>query len=99
MLEWLGATKAATVTGLIGSGLAALQGKNRGRWERLIAFAVGSGVAILTPELVIQVFELKPTPALYSALGFFLGYFGFALMDAVMQIDIKDILTGWLKKG
>jgi hypothetical protein len=98
MLEWLGLDKAATVTGLIGSGLASLQGKNRGRVERCIAFLVGFSVAIFTPEIVIAMFELKPKPALYSALGFFLGYFGFRLMDAVMQLDLKEIALSWLKK-
>ena len=99
MLEWLGLNKAATVAGFVGSGLAAMQGKGRARVERFIAFAVGFGVAIFAPELVIQLFQLKPAPALYSALGFFLGYFGFRLMDAVMNIDLKEIASSWLKKG
>lgn len=98
MLEYFGLNKIATLTGLIGAALAALQG-SRGRWERLVAFAVGSAVAIFSPQLVVEIFELKPTPALFSALGFFLGYFGFRLMDAVMQIDLKEIAASWLKKG
>lgn len=99
MFDWLGLDRAATFTGLVGSGLAALQGKDRGRVERCVAFAVGFAVAVFTPEIVIQLFSLKPAPALYSALGFFLGYFGFRLMDSVMNIDFKEIATSWLKKG
>ena len=99
MLEWLGLNKAAALTGVIGSGLAALQGKARSKIERGIAFAIGFAVAVFTPELAIAAFELKPAPPLYSALGFFLGYFGFRLMDAVMQVNLKEIAESWLKRG
>jgi len=99
MFEFLGISKSATITGLIGSTLAALQGKDRGKVERFIAFCVGTAVAVLTPDLAIAAFELKPAPSLYSALGFFLGYFGFRLMDAAMQLDLKEIAATWLKKG
>lgn len=99
MWELLGISKSATITGFVGAILAALQGKNRRVFERVLAFGIGFCVAVLGPDLVILWFDMKPTPSLYSALGFFLGYFGYRWTDGVMQLDMKEIASSWLKKS
>ena len=105
MLESLGISKASAVAGALGAALAALQGKDRSRTERVINFIAGFGVSCYLPGLVIAWFGLKESPAFYGGLGFFLGYFGMALTDASMQaaknlkeLDWKAIMESWLKR-
>ena len=105
MLEWLGINKAAAVAGAIGAALAAAQGQDRTRLERSLNFLVGFGIACYAPDLIIGWFGLKDGPSIYGGMGFFLGYFGMSLTDAVVQAikalrdtDWKVIINSWLGK-
>lgn len=105
MLESLGLSKAGIAGGAIGAAISALQGNNRTRTERVLNFLAGFGIASYVPSLIISYFALKETPSIYGGLGFFLGFFGMAIFDALMQaaknlkdLNWKEILESWLKR-
>jgi hypothetical protein len=105
MWEILGINKAAALAGAVGAALAALQAKGQSKLERGFTFLAGFALACYLPALVIAWFGMKDAPQMYGGLGFFFGYLGMSLMEALLHavkeaktIDWKDVITSWVKR-
>ena len=106
ILQMLGITKASAIAGAVGAAIAAMRKRCISAGQRVILFLVGFGVALYLPKLIVVMFKLPEDPHFYAAVGFIFGYFGPALLDAlndvmtkVKEVDWKEIITGWVKKG
>ena len=106
ILQTLGLSKAAAIAGAVGAAVAAMRKRCIPVGQRVILFLVGFGAALYMPKLIIVLFKLPDDPSFYAAVGFIFGYFGPAMLDAlsdimnkVRDVDWKEIITGWAKKG
>lgn len=106
ILQTLGLTKASAIAGAIGAAIAAMRKRCVPAGQRIILFLVGFGVALYLPKLIIVMFKLPDDPNFYAAVGFIFGYFGPALldgmtdvMDKTKQVDWKEVITSWVKRG
>ena len=106
IFQALGLSKASAIAGAIGAGIAAMRKKCVPMGQRVILFIVGFGVALYLPKIIIILFKLPEDPNFYAAVGFIFGYFGPALldgmtdvMDKTKQVDWKEVITSWVKRG
>lgn len=106
IFQALGLSKASAIAGAMGAAIAAMRKRCIPIGQRVILFLVGFCVALYLPKLIIVLFKLPDDPSFYAAVGFIFGYFGPALLDAlsdimtkVRDVDWKEIITGWVKKG
>lgn len=104
ILGMLGINKAAASTGLVGAAIAALRA-NAKRLQRFLIFMLGGFVGTLLPPLIVKWGKMEPDPTVYSALGFFLGYFGISLLEAMQNafdklraFDWNETFKSWFKR-
>ena len=95
----VGVNIASLVAGVAGAALAAVQGNDRTRAERIINFFFGFVAAAWLPGLVIGWLKIPPQAEFYGGLGFVFGYFAMAIADAAKQFDWRGVAERKLKKG
>jgi hypothetical protein len=100
-LNTLGLNTSAIVFGFVGALLHALRVRDKHWAERLVAFGVGFFLAAAGTPALIRWLGLANEPTYYSSLGFVLGYFGMALVDACSEAiaDWKGLLAAWLNRN
>jgi hypothetical protein len=99
-LGTLGLNISAIVFGFVGALLHALRVRDKHWLERLVAFGIGLFLAAAGTPALIRWLGLTNDPTYFSSLGFVLGYFGMALVDAVSEAiaDWKGMLAAWLNR-
>jgi hypothetical protein len=95
------AARHPAVPGIVGAVIGLRWAPGATWWERIINVTSGSAIAGYVGPAAAEVFDLA-TPASQSALGFGLGLFGISLATALMQalrnLQLGDILADWLRR-